>query len=189
VTAYFFGGISLLSDPAGSVYESLMHRESPQSITMLDPNIRQDFIADEASYRARLDRMIGSADIVKVSDEDLDWISHGKSIAEAVADFFAQDVAIVMVTQGSKGATLFTQNLTLQAQPPAVTVVDTVGAGDTFNAGFLSWLSHHDKLNKGTLAALVQDEAALTQALQHAVHVSARAVETKGANPPWASEL
>ncbi|MDJ1016280.1 MAG: carbohydrate kinase, partial [Paracoccaceae bacterium] len=72
--AVFFGGISLVVEPCAAAYEALCAREAALRVIMLDPNIRPGFIHDEAAYRARIGRMIGMADIVKVSDEDLAWI-------------------------------------------------------------------------------------------------------------------
>ncbi len=74
VSTLFFGGISLVNEPAAATYEALMAREAPRRVTMLDPNIRPGFIADAAAYRARIGRMIALADILKLSDEDLHWL-------------------------------------------------------------------------------------------------------------------
>ena len=73
VEALHFSCISLIPEPCGSTYESLMRREHDKRVTMLDPNIRRDFIPDKAAHLARMHRMIAMADIVKLSDEDLDW--------------------------------------------------------------------------------------------------------------------
>ncbi len=75
ISTLFFGGISLVNDPAASTYEALQIRESAARVTMIDPNIRPGFIAGkEAPYRTRIERMIARADIVKLSDEDLHWL-------------------------------------------------------------------------------------------------------------------
>ena len=71
VTALFFGGISLAVEPCALAYETFCLREAGNRTVMLDPNIRPGFIKDEATYRARLENMLKTADIVKVSDEDL----------------------------------------------------------------------------------------------------------------------
>ena len=185
--AYFFGGISLVSDPCATTYETLMVRECADNVIMLDPNIRPAFVSDERGYRERLDRMFGYADIVKVSDEDLDWISGQKLEGDAVADLIDKGVAIVIVTKGSKGASLYTKNIRINAVPPQIRMVDTVGAGDTFNAGFLFWFSRNDKLEKEKLGDLSEEK--LRNALDQGVYISSRVVEKKGAAPPWDHEL
>jgi fructokinase len=73
VEALQFGAISLIPDPCGSTYESLMRREHGTRVISLDPNIRPGFITDPAAHRARIDRMIAMSDIIKMSDEDLEW--------------------------------------------------------------------------------------------------------------------
>ena len=73
VDAMLFGAISLIPEPCGSTYEALMRREHGTRVMMLDPNIRPDFIPDRDKHLARMQRMMAMADIVKLSDEDLDW--------------------------------------------------------------------------------------------------------------------
>ncbi|MCY4049046.1 MAG: carbohydrate kinase [Hyphomicrobiales bacterium] len=185
--AYFFGGISLISEPCATTYEALMAREHADNVIMLDPNIRPAFVSDEQKYRERLNRMLGYTDIAKVSDEDLDWISGQKPEEDAVADLIAKGVAIVIVTKGEKGASLYTGNTKIGATPPKTSVVDTVGAGDTFNAGFLFWLSRNNGLKKERLKVFSEEE--LQNALNLGVYISSCVVGKKGANPPWEHEL
>jgi sugar/nucleoside kinase (ribokinase family) len=73
--AGFFGGISLAVEPCADAYTALAARMAQAGkLVMLDPNIRPGFIADEGRYRARMDRLLSLADVVKVSDEDLAWL-------------------------------------------------------------------------------------------------------------------
>ncbi len=189
VGALFFGGISLVAEPCGSAYEALMLREAPARVTMIDPNIRPGFITDEAAYRARLDRMIGAADIVKLSDEDMAWLDGGAggTLAERARALLARGPRVVIVTEGAKGATGHTARRQVHVPAPSVTVADTVGAGDTFNAGVLCALHRHDLLTRPALADL--SEAALRSALSLGVHAAAVTVSRAGANPPRADEL
>jgi fructokinase len=70
IQAFHFGAISLIPEPCGATFESLMARHHQTSVMSLDPNIRPGFVTDETAYRDRLLRMIGMSDIVKVSEED-----------------------------------------------------------------------------------------------------------------------
>ena len=135
VTAMFFGGISLPVEPCGDTYAALCLREAPARTIMLDPNIRPGFIRDEARYRARLDAMIAVADIVKLSDEDLHWLVGPGEIATLAQALLDRGPRILCITEGAKGVTGFTRDLTVEQPAERVEVVDTVGAGDTFNAG------------------------------------------------------
>ncbi|HGG65116.1 MAG TPA: carbohydrate kinase, partial [Rhodobacteraceae bacterium] len=153
IRTLFFGGISLVSEPCGSTYEALMMREA-ERITMLDPNIRPDFITNEAPYRARLDRMMAQADIVKLSDEDLHWLFGEGDLQQMAQDVIAKGATIVFVTEGAKGAWAYTKTHHVFVPAKAVKVVDTIGAGDTFNAGVLASMSEQELLEKSALQAI-----------------------------------
>ncbi len=189
VTALYFGGISLCANPAASTYLALMEREAEKRVIVLDPNIRPGFIEDIAGYRARLDRMIALADVVKVSDEDLNWIFPGpESLTEKLGKMRAAGPSVVILTRGSDGSSAFlSDGSEVSAGVERVEVVDTVGAGDTFNAGVIASLSDQGILTKGGLrnAKPQQVEAALS----FGARVAAVTVSRAGANPPWRHEL
>lgn len=188
VEALFFGGISLVVEPGGATYETLMARAAASHrVTMIDPNIRPSFITDEAAYRARIGRMIAMADIVKLSDEDLRWLVGSHGIAAAAQEVLAQGPTAVFVTEGAAGAHAFTGAHSVFVPARRVEVVDTVGAGDTFNAGVLAALHRDGLLTKAGVASL--PEAALRAALSLGTRAAAVTVSRAGANPPWAKEL
>ncbi len=185
----YLGGISLACEPCADAYAALLDRHGGDRAVMLDPNIRPGFIKDQTRYRTRLNRMIAQADIVKVSDEDLDWIIPGpETHAEKVPLLLKAGPSVVIVTRGSEGATgyLADGSETSVAVKP-VQVVDTVGAGDTFNAGVLAELHRAGHLSKEGLRALTPDS--LRAALSLGAEVAAVTVSRAGANPPWAHEL
>lgn len=185
--ALFFGGISLVAEPCGATYEALMTRAHQAGrVTMIDPNIRPGFVTDPAAYRARLGRMLAMADIVKLSLEDLDWLAGDQSDA-FVAGLIDGGTALVLLTDGGKGATAVSAQHRLFEPARKVAVVDTVGAGDTFNAGVLASLHGAGALSREALAGL--DESALRAALRLGAAAAAVTVSRAGANPPWPSEL
>ncbi|NIY97565.1 carbohydrate kinase [Salipiger sp. HF18] len=159
--ALFFGGISLVSEPAADTYAALC-AQAGERLVMMDPNIRPSFITDPERYRARLAQMLARADVVKISDEDMAWL--GTTPAELIAG----GAALVLETRGAAG-------------------VLAVGAGDTFNAGFLAGLWRDGLLSRASL------RAAPLEALQPAIALGAKAaavtVSRAGANPPWDTEL
>ena len=181
VNAVFFGGISLVSEPAADTYAALCAREAGKRVIMIDPNIRPGFITDEPRYRARLDKMLAQADIIKVSDEDMEWIG---VTAEQLIDGGA---VLVLVTRGAEGVDAVTAQGTFRVAAQKAEVVDTVGAGDTFNAGLLAGLDEAGLLTRDALEAADQD--ALTPALRLGTFAAAITVSRAGANPPWRSEL
>lgn len=189
VTALYFGGISLVCEPAADAYAALAVAQSGTRAVMLDPNIRVGFIEDETRYRARLDRMIDVADIIKVSDEDLQWLlPDATSLPEKAKTVLARGPSMVIVTEGAKGVTAYLKDGSeVHAPAQQVTVVDTVGAGDTFNAGVLKSLWDNNLLQKPQLQTVSAQQIA--DALSYGARVAAVTVSRAGANPPWISEL
>lgn len=186
VEALHFGAISLIPDPCGATYESLMRREHQTRLISLDPNIRPGFISDPAGHRARIDRMIAMSDIVKMSDEDLEWFGMA-DMTSAARSWLDQGPSLVVFTRGAKGAVGFTRDLQVEVDGEKVTVADTVGAGDTFNAGILASLKKAGVLTKTAVANLSADQ--LRDALSLGAKAAAVTVSRPGANPPWANEI
>jgi fructokinase len=187
VSALFFGGISLVVEPCAAAYEALMTREAAARVTMIDPNIRPGFIRDEAAYRARIGRMLQLADIIKLSDEDLAWLAgHDDTQASAKA-LLDGGAKLVCITRGSEGVTGYAAGHTVSVAARKVEVVDTVGAGDTFNAGLLAALHDAGALAKDKVAAL--DADTIQAALELGVRAAAVTVSRAGANPPTRAEL
>ena len=188
-TTLCFGGISLCTEPAASAYEKLFIQEIKNKVLFLDPNIRSTFISDEISYRKRLNKMISSSDILKVSDEDLDWIvTSGSSINEKIEKLHNLGAKLIIVTKGAEGVAAYVKNkkvINLPAQK--VNVIDTVGAGDTFNAGFLAKLSNLKLLSKSNVKKLSSKH--ISMALEYGIKAASITVSRKGANPPLLSEI
>lgn len=187
VSTIFCGGISLMVEPGGAAYEALFLREAAKRVTMLDPNIRPSFIADEAAYRARIERMIAVADIVKLSDEDLRWLAGEGSIETLARGLLARGPKVVFITEGAAGAHGFSQTESVFVPAHKVTVADTVGAGDTFNAGVLAALHQGGLLTKAALAGL--DAEGLRAAASLGNRAASVTVSRAGANPPYVHEL
>jgi fructokinase len=188
ISALFFGGISLVNDPAASTYAALQAREAGRRVIMMDPNIRPGFIEGrEAAYRARIARMLAASDIVKVSDEDLHWLRGGGDTVAVARGLLAEGPKIVLVTEGSKGARAITATENRFVAATKVTVVDTVGAGDTFNAGVLAALHQAGALTKAAVASA--PASLLDAALTLGTRAAAVTVSRAGANPPWAHEM
>jgi len=187
VDAMLFGAISLIPEPSGSAYEALMRREHDRRVTMLDPNIRPGFIPDKEKHLDRIRRMMAMADIVKLSDEDLSWFGHEGPQEDLIHDWLQSGPKLIVVTRGAEGATGYTKRHTVSVQPKRVTVVDTVGAGDTFNAGLLASLHDQGVLTKDGLETL--SDTAIHDALTLGSRAAAITVSRAGANPPWRNEL
>lgn len=185
--ALHFGAISLIPEPCGSTYEALLMREKDKRVISLDPNIRPGFIKDNAGHRARIMRMAAHADIVKFSDEDLDWFELEGSESERAQYWLDHGAQLVVITRGADGAAAYSNNHKVEVPSNKVTVVDTVGAGDTFDAGILASLHLQGELSKEKVANLSED--AIRNALTLGAKAAAVTVSRAGANPPFAHEI
>ncbi|CAN7429534.1 carbohydrate kinase [Mesorhizobium amorphae] len=187
IEAMLFGAISLISEPAGSAYEEFMRREHERRVMMLDPNIRPNFIPDKAKHLRRIRAMMAMADIVKLSDEDLNWFGEAGSHEDVIRNWLDRGPKLIVVTHGSEGAVGYSREHKVTVMPQKVTVVDTVGAGDTFNAGILASLHEQGLLTKAAIGDLPED--AIRQALALGSKAAAVTVSRAGANPPWRHEI
>ncbi|MDP5215908.1 carbohydrate kinase [Ruegeria sp. 2205SS24-7] len=189
VQTLFFGGISLCNPPFCDSLVALAEREAGRRTIMVDPNIRPGFVSDAVAYRDRLTRLIAAADLIKVSDEDLAWLRPDLPDDLSRADALLQaGPALVLLTRGSAGATaLRTGAEPVSAEARKVTVLDTVGAGDTFNAGFMAKAQELGLLTRQKLQTASKTD--LLSCLSFAAQVAAVTVSRAGANPPWAKDL
>ncbi|MBT0566435.1 carbohydrate kinase [Williamsia sp. CHRR-6] len=187
VAALCFGTLSLVLEPGASVYEQMMHTHHAHGrLIMVDPNIRPVMIADPDAYRARLTTWLPAIDVIKVSDDDADWLAQGP-YGSTPADWLAAGVGAVVLTRGAGGLSVTTARGETTVAAPQVSTVDTIGAGDTVVGALLHWLGVHDALGQRQIRDLEPDlwGAALTFAARAAAVTVSRA----GADPPWAREL
>ncbi len=191
VLAVQFGSISLIPDPVGASILTLVQRESRRRVISFDPNIRESLILDEAAYRARIEACLKASSIVKISDEDLQWIVGSNGPAEnpdaAVRQILEKGPFLIIVTEGAQGATAYTREQRVFVAARKVTVADTVGAGDSFHGGVLAWLYHNGQLTIEAVKGLKEDQ--LRNMLEFAGAVSAGTCSRPGNDPPRLKEL
>ena len=187
VAALHFGSFSLATEPVGSSLEALMRREQNDRVISLDPNIRPTLVHNRDGYLARLDRLLAMADIARLSGEDLDWIAPGTSFETLGRRWLDLGARVVILTRGAEGATAITAHNAVSVPGIAAKVVDTVGAGDTFTAGFLARLEALGLLTKKGVAGLGREQ--LTDVLTFATKAAAVTVSRAGADPPWLKEI
>src|SRR6201994_546017 len=138
-TALHAGSLCLVMEPVGTSTEHMMVN-APDSVTvMLDTNCRPTAITARQDYLDRLMRIARRADLVKVSTEDLAYMSPGQDAGDATAELVAQGPACVLVTDGAAPVLAFAGGRQILLDVPAAPVVDTVGAGDAFGGAFLTW--------------------------------------------------
>ena len=186
--ALLVGGISLQAEPCGSSWQSFIKEVAGHLPIYFDANVRPDFIENKQAYLARFIELTHKVDILKISDEDYRYLFGAQDINEVSKSWLDNGIKLVILTLGSEGSKVINGNGNkVFAESLNVDVVDTIAAGDTFNAGFLLNLDEQDLLDRDSLNTINNDQ--LTQALSFANKVASIAVTRKGANPPWDEEL
>lgn len=184
------GSIAAFLQPGGdAVYDLIAEAAGSMTVTY-DPNARPRLMGDPAAARERVERFVTHCDLVKVSDEDLDWLSPGEDPAEVIARWLQLGPAVVILTRGGAGALGVCRAGQADVSPVPITVVDTVGAGDSFMSGLLDYLAGANLLGGEHRAALQALELKdLTAMLEHAVRISAITCQRAGADPPTRADL
>ncbi|MDA1361397.1 carbohydrate kinase [Glycomyces luteolus] len=181
------GSLALALDPGSTVVEQWLADLSADTTISLDPNVRPALLDDREAYRERLKRWLEFAAIVKVSDEDLEWIWPGTDPADLAAEWIAKGRKLVVITRGGEGAQVWVGGESFAVPAAPVDMVDTVGAGDSFSGALLDWLDRNGRLRPEGLEGLTADEA--RDAVGFAAKVAAITCSRAGANPPYRSEL
>lgn len=184
-----FGSISLLNDPAASAILDIVTAHRPRVVTVFDPNCRPALTPNRETYRDFLRaRCLPAAHLVKVSDQDLAWLEPGRAHADIAGEWLGMGPLAVIVTAGERGATLFRAHAApWHVTPPAVTVVDTVGAGDTFTAATMVGLLEREIRSADALVSL--SDARWHEVMRFAAAAAALNCARPGANPPMRGEV
>lgn len=179
VGCLLLGGISLCHPPGADMFEAL-GEQSEGRLIMFDPNIRPGFIGDETSYRARLGRMMARAHIVKLSESDLDWIDAGAAPwQEKLNKALQSGPSLILFTRGDKGAiACHRDGRRVKVAAQKVEVLDSVGAGDAFTAGFLARLQALDMLDPQKVGTM--ETGTLRDCLECATNAAAASLARAG---------
>jgi len=180
------GSISLVEEPSCSTILSLVEREHLHRLISFDPNVRPSLIQSKSEYRARFEWVCRRSAIVKASDSDLEWV-YEMPAEEAVSRVLALGPELVALTLGERGAMIFTKKYRCELPAARVKVVDTIGAGDSFQAALLAGLGWLKVRDRGSLASLSEDS--LKAVLRLATAVAALDCTKRGAEPPTLHEV
>lgn len=180
---------SMLTPGAGDVLDAV-RRARPLVTISYDPNCRPTIITDVDYARDQAEKFVALADVVKASDEDLEWLYPGQDHSETARRWLSLGPAVVVVTRGSRGPWAVVERGECEVPAPAATVVDTVGAGDSFMAALLSALVDRELdggQRRSELHALSAEQ--VQDVLEFAAAAAAITVSRAGANPPTRDEL
>lgn len=183
-----FGSYSTAVAPTSTALLALAQREASKRVISYDPNIRAGVQPDMAIWRDTFSQLAGVADFVKASDEDIATLfGSDKSFESFAADTLAMGASAVAVTEGGKGATVYTADgRVAKSSPPKITVADTVGAGDTFQAASLHWLYTQGCVLNGTLSL---ENADIQSWIDFATKAAAVTCTRSGADLPTLAEI
>ncbi|WP_285476798.1 carbohydrate kinase [Amycolatopsis sp. NBRC 101858] len=186
VTALSLGTLGMVLEPGASAYEAMLRREAARGVlTVLDPNIREALITDPAAYRARFASWLPDVRLLKISDDDAAWLTEGADPVAAAKTWIESGVDAVVLTRGADGVAVITAAGELAHVPSRkVTVVDTIGAGDTVQGALLAWLHTRDVTDLASL-----DAGAWREALEFAAKAASITVSRSGAEPPTSADM
>lgn len=185
--AYHFGSYAMVVEPVASVQRALIEREHRRAVVAYDVNVRLGVEPDLARWHAALQWMLPRTTILKMSDEDFELLFPGGDLDALARRWIEAGVALVVITRGGQGARAWTRQQALDLAPVAVPVVDTVGAGDTFQAAMLVALAERGLLRADALQALPSDD--LRAVGSFAMQAAALTCSRRGADLPRRSEL
>jgi len=184
---FHFGSYAMVVDPIAATLRELVQARTGDALISYDPNIRLNIEPNIGRWREILGWMVPRTHLLKVSDEDLSHLYPGAAPESLAAGWLQQGVGMVVVTRGARGAIAFTAKSSAEAASPPITVVDTVGAGDTLQAALLTWLAEHDSLRPAAIAALSSEP--MKKALVFATQAAAITCSRRGADLPRRAEL
>lgn len=186
ITGFHFGSYSLVVQPVADAFSAVATAAGEQFVSV-DPNVRPTVEPDLDIWRTRVAEYVGYADLLKISAEDLGFLYPNSSSENKAADWLDAGVQAIVVTDGANDVQAWTNSShTVRVTPPAFDVVDTVGAGDSFQAALLARLAYKGN-PKSAVASLdaVQLEALVRYALQAASVTCSR----RGADLPRSHEI
>ncbi|WP_265520863.1 carbohydrate kinase family protein [Oerskovia flava] len=184
------GSIAAVLEPGGTGVLELVRAAREHATVTYDPNARPQIMGDPAQVRARIEDFVAASDVVKVSDEDVEWLVPGHDPVDVARQWLALGPAVVVVTFGGEGAVAVTAAGETRVAAPRIDVVDTVGAGDSFMGALLDGLWTAGLLGAERREELGSiDEPTLRTVLEQCVAVAAVTVSRAGANPPTRAEL
>src|SRR5690606_18157039 len=111
-----------------------------RALVTFDPNCRPTVVPDRALAVAQAEAFVALSDVVKASDEDLAWLYPARTVEQTLRAWLELGVTLAVVTRGGDGALAVTRDASADVPGVAVTVADTVGAGDSFMAALIDRL-------------------------------------------------
>lgn len=175
---------AILQPGAARVIDAVMAARQAGLLVSFDPNCRPSITTDNSTTAQAVEALVKHSHIVKASHEDLEWLYPTRSVEASAMAWRQLGPALVVVTLGPRGAIAFFDGGPCSIDAPRVSIVDTVGAGDSFMAALLSGIL---ELGDQPLRAL--SPTAVQSVIQRAGSAAAITIARRGANPPTREQL
>jgi len=182
------GSFSLVVQPIADTLLALVRRESGQRLISLDPNVRLNPEPNIELWRSRVATLVEYADLIKVSDEDLSLLYPEEDPQRVIEGWLQHRCQLVFLTRGGEGATVFSRVHGEWSVPAStVKIADTVGAGDTFQAALITWLTEQQLDSIEGLKQLGREQ--IDAMLKFAVQAAALTCSKTGPDLPYRHQL
>jgi fructokinase len=186
--AVHFGSTTLIDDRVAAETMRLIEEACGSTTISFDPNCRPNLVADKRGYVDRMDQFAARADIVRLSDSDFSFLYGETDYAEKAEALLAEATQLFIVTRGGRGAQAWHRQAgAVEVEAPPAEIVDTIGAGDSFQAALLFALRAMGRIGSRALASLTAAE--LNRAVAFAVTCATFTCGRRGADPPRLSEV
>ena len=175
------GTLVTITEPASSILYQWAVKTSEFAPIVFDPNVRSSVVGDRGTYCAAVEKWVGISSVIKLSDDDISWLYPDESMDEVAQRWIAGGASLVVVTRGAKGIIGYTEHGFEEVEGAKVSVVDTVGAGDTVGAIVVEGIIKHSVSGlQGQVLNAVLHRAAIAAGIT---------VSRAGAQPPRLHEL
>jgi fructokinase len=188
VRGLHIGSYSLVVQPIADTLLALVRRESGKRLISLDPNVRLNPEPNIELWRSRIATLVELADLIKVSDEDLSLLYPEQDPERVIEGWLQHRCQLVFLTRGGEGATVFSRAHGAWSVPAnSVKIADTVGAGDTFQAALITWLTEQQLDSIQGLQQLGREQ--IEAMLRFAVQAAALTCSKTGPDLPYRRQL
>ncbi|MGF6129068.1 fructokinase [Pseudomonas frederiksbergensis] len=188
VRGLHIGSFSLVVQPIADTLLALVQRESGKRLISLDPNVRLNPEPNIDLWRSRIAQLVELADLIKVSDEDLSLLYPEQDPQRVIDGWLQHRCQLVFLTRGGEGATVFSRAHGSWSVPACpVKMADTVGAGDTFQAALITWLTEKQLDSMDGVQRLSREQ--IDAMLKFAVQAAALTCSKTGPDLPYRRQL
>ena len=181
------GSYTMVVGDTAATQRALVDRVRGRMVVSYDPNLRLNVEPSLQVWRDTLEWMLPHTDVLKLSDEDLGLLYPGIDPAAFAADCLGKGAGLVALTRGGKGAFAWHASGVVEVPPVHVDVIDTVGAGDTFQAALLARLDELGVLTPAGVRGM--DAETLLDAMRFAAQAAAITCSRRGADLPRRAEM